>query len=144
MTYDINIQLNPTNTNLQLYSFGFKRTIGVKGIQKLVNIFAKYLLTPVGSDPLNLQYGTNLVSLIGSNTDPIDAQDILTLAVNKTVGYIYSIQQSADIPTDERLYSGTVTKYVVFTDISGFAAQILIRNVANQGLNLILPTLEVR
>lgn len=144
MSYDIHIQLNPNNTNLQLYSFGFKRTVGVKGIQKLVNIFAKYLLTPVGSDPLDLQYGTDLVALAGSNTDPVDAQDILTLAVNKTVNYIHGIQQTADIPSTERLYSGTVTKYLVFTDISGFAAQILIRNVSNQGLNLILPTLEVR
>mgnify|MGYP000054676947 FL=1 len=146
MSYDIHIQLAPAGqyNNQTFFSFGFKRTIGVRGIQKLLNIFTKYLLTPVGSDPMDLQYGTDLPNLIGSNVNLVDAQDILTLAVNKAAVYIQTAQQARDIPSTERLASASVTKYIPVPSLPGFAAQVYVRNAASQGLNLILPTLEVR
>ena len=146
MPFDINIQIIPaTEQNSgKFYSFGQTRSLGVRGIQKLLNLFAKYLLTPVGSDPLDLTYGTQLPNLLGSNVTPADAQDVLTIAVDKAATWLQGIQRSADIPSDERLLSVTITDFVVLTDVNGFAAQILIRNVSGQGLTLLLPTLQIR
>ena len=100
MPFDINIQIIPaTEQNSgKFYSFGQTRSLGVRGIQKLLNLFAKYLLTPVGSDPLDLTYGTQLPNLLGSNVTPADAQDVLTIAVDKAATWLQGIQRSADIP----------------------------------------------
>ena len=147
MSFDVNIQIVPASnyTGMAFYSFGQKRSLGVRGIQKLVNIFAKFLLTPVGTDPTDSFYGTNLTLLIGSNVDLTDAREILDLAVDTTVKAIQGFQTAAStVPDDERLSSASVTNYLLIPDGPGFAAQILIRNVANQQLQIILPTLEVR
>ncbi len=145
--YDVNIQIVPADryTGMGFYSFGQKRSLGVRGIQKLINMCAKYLLTPIGSDPLDLTYGTYLTSLIGSNVILSDAQEILDIAVDKTVTAIQGWQAGqASVPDDERLATMTVTDYIEIPEGPGFAAQILITNVANQRLQLVLPTLEVR
>lgn len=147
MPYDINIQIVPASnyTGMAFYSFGQTRSLGVRGIQKLVNICAKFLLTPVGTDPTNLLYGTNLTSLIGSNVVLSDAREILDIAVDAMVSGIQGFQSGlASAPDDERLASASVTNYIEVPDGPGFAAQILIRNVAGQLLQLVLPTLEVR
>lgn len=147
MTYDINIQIVPAAkyTGMAFYSFGQTRSLGVRGIQKLVNIFAKFLLTPIGSDYTDLSYGTNLTSLIGSNVVLDDAREILDIAIDATVAAIQGFQtgQSA-VPDDERLASAAVTNYIEVPSAPGFAAQILVRNVSGQQLQLVLPTLEVR
>ncbi len=147
MPYDINIQIvAATNyTGMAFYSFGQTRSLGVRGIQKLVNVFAKFLLTPIGTDPLDLNYGTNLTSLIGSNVVLNDVKEILDIAVDATVAAIQAFQTGqSSIPDDERLASASVTDYIVVEAGPGFAAQILIRNVSGQQLQLVLPTLEVR
>lgn len=147
MAYDINIQIVPATkyTGMAFYSFGQTRSLGVRGIQKLVNIFAKFLLTPVGTDPTNLEYGTNLTSLIGSNVVLDDAREILDIAVDATVAAIQGFQTGqSNVPDDERLASAAVTDYIEVPSGPGFSAQILIRNVSGQQLQLVLPTLEVR
>lgn len=147
MPYDINIQIVPAvdYTGFAFYSFGQTRSLGVRGIQKLVNIFAKFLLTPIGTDPTDLTYGTNFTSLIGSNVVLADAQEILNIAIDATVAAIQGFQsgQSA-VPDDERLSAAAVTNYIAIPEAPGFAAQVLITNVSGQQLQLVLPTLEVR
>jgi hypothetical protein len=145
--YDVNIQIVPVTkyTGFAFYSFGQKRSLGVRGIQKLVNIFAKYLLTPIGSDYTDLSYGTNLTTLIGSNVVLDDAREILDIAVDATVTAIQALQAGqSTVPDDERLASAAVTNYIEIPSAPGFSAQILITNVANQQLQIVLPTLEVR
>lgn len=147
MPYDVNIQIVAASEydGMGFYSFGQKRSLGVRGIQKLVNIFAKHLLTPIGTDPTDLDYGTNLTSLIGSNVILSDAQEILDIAVDKTVSAIQSWQAAnSAVPNDERLSSASVTDYIEIPDGPGFAAQILITNVSGEQLQIVLPTLEVR
>lgn len=147
MRYDVNIQIVPATryTGMGFYSFGQTRSLGVRGIQKLINIFAKFLLTPIGSDPLDLSYGTNLTSLIGSNVILGDAQEVLDIAVDRTVAAIQSYQAAkASVPDDERLATAAVTDYLEIPEGPGFAAQILVTNVAGEQLQIVLPTLEVR
>lgn len=147
MSFDINIQIVPAinYTGMAFYSFGQTRSLGVRGIQKLINVFAKYLLTPIGTDPTDLTYGTNLTNLIGSNVILDDAREILDIAVDATVAAVQRFQvRHTSISTDERLASASVVDYITIAEGPGFAAQILIRNVSNQQLQLVLPTLEVR
>ena len=147
MAYDINIQIIPVAryTGMGFYSFGQTRSLGVRGIQKLVNIFAKFLLTPVGTDPFDPTYGTNLTNLIGSNVALSDAREVLDLAVAATVTALQTYQGGrASVDDDERLASAVVFDYIEIAEGPGFAAQVLIKNAANEQVQIVLPTLEVR
>jgi hypothetical protein len=147
VSYDIHIQIVPATqyTGMAFYSFGQTRSLGVRGLQKLVNIFAKFLLTPIGTDLLDPTYGTNMTGLIGSNVALNDAREILDLAVASTMDAIFAFQSGkSNIPNDERLATAAVTNYILIPDGPGFAAQILITNVSRQQLQLVLPTLQVR
>lgn len=144
--FDVNIQVVPVAqyTGMGFYSFGQKRSLGVRGINKLVNIFAKWLLTPTGTDPINPSDGTQLANLIGSNVTLADAQEVLQISVSDTAEAIRNIQANrSDVPDDERLASAEITAFILIEEGPGIAAQIHIRNVANQGLVLVLPTLSV-
>ena len=118
--------------------------MGVGGIQKLLNEFTIALLTPVGTDPLDLFRGTDLPNLIGSNVAIDDAQEILTLAVQKATQDILSYQVGIALPEDEQLAAATITEYLVIEDAPGFSARIFVQNVAQQGLTLLLPSLQTR
>ena len=144
--YDVYIQIVPADqyAGMKFISFGQTRTVGVCGMQKLVNEFIIALLTPVGSDPLDLARGTDLPNLIGSNVDVADAHDILQMAVDKATQDILDYQQGRQMPSDERLAAATVTDFIVIPEAPGFAAQIFIENIIDQGLTFLLPTLEVR
>jgi hypothetical protein len=144
--YDIYIQVVPkaAYTGTRFYSFGRTRSFGIRGMQKLVNMFSKYLLTPAGTDPLDPSYGTDIPHLFSSNVDLRDVKDILVLAVDKTAAAIRGYQNAQDIPDEERLAGATVTAMLLIDNGPGFAAQILLQNVLNQGLQLLLPTLETR
>lgn len=147
MPYDVNIQIvaEVDYKGMGFYSFGQKRSLGVRGIQKLVNMFAKYLLTPIGTDPTDLDYGTNVPSLIGSNLALDDAREVLDIAVDKTSAAISAWQiAKGSVSDDERLSSAVVSDYIEIPDAPGFAAQVLITNVSNEQLQIVLPTLEVR
>lgn len=144
--YDVNIQIIPAAAyhGMAFYSFGQKRSLGVRGINKLVNMFAKFLLTPIGTDSVELASGTLLTSLIGSNVALADAQEILQMSISTTVDAIHAFQANrGSVPDDERLASAEVTDFLLIEEAPGFAAQVLIRNISNQGLSLVLPTLSV-
>lgn len=145
-SFDIYIQLIPADqyTGTKFISFGQKRTLNVRGIQKLINEFIIALLTPVGTDPLDLGRGTDLPNLIGSNVNVNDAHDVLLLSVDKAAQDILSYQQGKQIPSDERMSAASVTNFISIPEAPGFAAQIYIENIVGEGLTFLLPTLEVR
>jgi hypothetical protein len=145
MRNDIHIQLVPeaVTSGGGFYGFGAVRSLKVSGIQKLVNMFAKFLLTPVGSDPLDLTYGTDFPNLLGSNVDVYDAKEVLELSVAKTVQAIQNNQASTEVPDGERLSTATVTDYIVIPEAPGFSAQVYIENTLNQGITVLLPSLHV-
>jgi hypothetical protein len=144
--FDIHIQIIPASKyrGMKFYSFGQKRTLGVRGLGKLVNMFAKFLLTPVGTDPLDPSYGTDLPNLFGSNVDLRDAHDLIVLAVDQASQAIREFQNGRDVPDDERLATATVGRVILIEAGPGMAAQIHIENVLRQGMGVLLPTLEVR
>ena len=144
--YDAYIQVIPATkyTGMKFISFGQKRSLAVCGLQKLVGEYIVALLTPTGTDPLDLGRGTDLPNLIGSNIDVSDAHDILVMSVDKAAKDIASYQSGRPVPSDERIASASVTGFISIPEAPGFAAQVYIVNVANQGLTFLLPTLEVR
>ena len=144
--YDVHVQIIPASQQGtgKFMGFGQKRTVGVRGIQKLVDDFTIELLTPIGTDPLDLLRGTDLPNLLGSNVDVSDAQDILLLAVARTVTRFQDYQAGRAVPDDERLASASVTNFISLPEVPGFAAQIFIENVLDVGLTFLLPTLQVR
>ncbi len=146
MAYDVYIQLVPAAqyTGMKFYGFGSTRSLGVRGLSKLVTMFAKNLLTPLGTNPLDPDDGSELPSLIGSNVTLADARDIIVMAVAKVVDRIRTTQTTQNIPNDERLADASVIQFVDIPDGPGIAAQIYIRNVTGVGLNFLIPTLVAR
>lgn len=144
--YDVYLQVVPADQykGMAFLSFGQKRSVAVKGIQKLVDMFTMALLTPLGSDPLDLTRGTEIPNLIGSNITEEDAHDIVLLGVEKASQDLTTYQTGKTVPDDERFAAATLTDFIVLTDTTGFAAQIYIENVIQQGLTFLLPTLQVR
>ena len=142
--YDVYTRIVPPDqlNGTKYISFGPTRSLGVRGLQKLLGVFTKYLLTPIGSDPLDPQGGTELTGLLGSNVDASDAREILNLSVNKCVSDVQAFQLNQGLESDERLASASVTQFIKLTDNNGFSAQILIRNAANESTVLLLPTLS--
>lgn len=123
------------------FNFGQTRSLGIAGLQKLVNMFLKYLMTPIGTDPLDLDAGTALPMLIGSNVDSNDVQETLQIAVETTVGALIAIQSKQSPPDDEALAGASVTDFILIPALPGFSAQIYIQNVAGAGLTFLLPAL---
>jgi hypothetical protein len=142
--YDMHFQTIPPAQlqGLKVFTFGQKRSLGIAGLRKLVNMFLKYLMTPVGTDPLDLDVGTELPLLIGSNIGVHDAKEILLLSVDKASRAIITLQSGQAPPDDEALAGVSVTDYLIISD-SGFSAQLYLKNVAGAGLQFLLPTLTV-
>lgn len=144
--FDVNVQIVPAAAydGMAFYSFGQRRSLGVRGINKLVNMFARYLLTPIGTDSVDLAFGTVLPGLIGSNVALTDAQEVLQASVTATTDAIHAFQAGrGSVPDDERLATAEVTRFILIEEAPGFAAQILIRNTANETMSLVLPSLSV-
>lgn len=144
--FDVNVQIVPAAAyeGMAFYSFGQRRSLGVRGINKLVNMFARYLLTPIGTDSVDLSFGTVLPGLIGSNVALTDAQEVLQASVTATTDAIHAFQAGrGSVPDDERLATAEVTRFILIEEAPGFAAQILIRNTANETMPLVLPSLSV-
>ena len=141
--FDIHFQSLPASEyfGTRPFTWGQRRSLGVAGLQKLVNMFLKYLMTPIGTDPLDLDGGTELPALMGSNVTPTDAKEVLIFAVDKTVSAIMAWQGTQLPPEDEALANATVTDFISIPSLPGFSAQIYIQNVAGEGLNFLLPAL---
>jgi len=145
MAYDINIKIATLDQQVsgKFISFNDLKTVKVDGLQKLMNIFTKYFLTPIGTNPIDKNEGTEVPALLGSNISPFDARDIVVLAINKTVTAVRRLQQNQNLSSAERLLNATLTDFIAQPDRPGFTAQILLRNVANQGATLFIPSLSV-
>lgn len=142
-TYDIHFQLIPPDEQGggKLFTFGFVSAVGVRGPQKLINRWLKCLMTPKGTDPYDLNYGTGFPNLIGSNISAIqDAIDALALFVEDCNSQVFAMDRRAFPPDNERLLSATLAKTIALGE-DGFAAYVNLRNVAGETLPVMLPTI---
>lgn len=145
LIYDLHFQTLPQaeqRDTFKFMSFGFEATLGVKGFQMLINIWLKCYLTPRGSDPSNLKYGTDFTKLIGSNVRPLDARDVVAVAIEDCNRQILAIQAiDTTLTATERLASCKLVQFVVDESAPGFTATVEIKNQANERLILNLPDL---
>jgi hypothetical protein len=115
-------------------------SIGVKGLQYLVNAFAKCMLTPRGSDPSDLDYGTEFTGLIGSNVSPQDARDITVIAIDQCIEQLTRFQSMDNTLTaSERIRSAELIRFVEDESAPGFSAYVQIRNQAGERRLLQVP-----
>lgn len=141
-TYDLHFEsvAEGQNRGFEFLTFGdYTRHQGIKGPQKMVNRFLKCLLTPVGSDYTDQNYGTSLMDGWGGNVDHNDLYELITTSVRDAEETVraYDIENFA--PTDERLASVTIEEITIETAGDGFTFVITVTNVAGQGLTVLVP-----
>jgi hypothetical protein len=86
-----------------IYGWPFER---VRGMEKLINIFRKYLFTTYGSDETDPNYGCYLKKMIGQSFDSLeDVADGIQTEVKRAKDQLINNQTESlfSIPDDERL-----------------------------------------
>ncbi len=134
--YDIHFEGTPEangRENFLFLSFGEEGSVAVHGLQMLVNHWAKCFLTPRGSDPCDLSYGTEFSHLIGSNLSVEDARDITLIAIDTCSEQVKAWQLRDDtLAPNERLASATLISFVGDNAGPGFHVTIDIKNRAGE------------
>jgi hypothetical protein len=141
--FDIHIQTLPQaeqRSTFKFMSWGFTGSVAVKGLQMLVNDWLKCFLTPRGSDPIDLEYGTVFTGLIASNVRPQDARDITLLAIEQCNTQMVSFQKGdTTLTSSERLASAALINFVIDNSAPGFSATVELKNQAGEKLLFNLP-----
>lgn len=144
--FDIHFQLQSdlSQGREAVFTFAYTSAVGVRGFQKTINQWMKCLLTPKGTDPVDRTYGTDFADLLTSNTfSATDVVERATLAIDDCNAQVLAFQKTqtvAALPNEERLASASILS-VEETDTSAFAVYVLLKNVLNQGVQYVLPTL---
>ncbi len=144
MAFDIHFEGVP-RADLQgsrFLTFGpYPRTVGVQGVQKMVNRYLKCLCTPIGTDISDPEYGTELLNLFLGNVDARTLEQIITMAVRGAETKIkqYDVQNSA--PVDERLSSATIATLDIDTTNLGFDLTLHLSNVAGTRVLVLVPSI---
>ncbi len=121
-------------------TFGKPQAVGVKGLHMLVNHWVKCFLTPKGSDPSSLGYGTEFTRLIGSSVSVHDARDVCLIAIENCNDQMAAMQTSdTTLTPSERLGTARLLRFVPDNASPGFALYVEIKNQANERLILQLP-----
>lgn len=141
--YDFHFQGVPEDelTGFRFFTRGFKRTLAVRGINKLLNLWTKVFLTPKGSDPTNLERGTDFAGLFGSNiTSMQDVRDVVLLSIEDCNKQISDLQQSNTPDVDETLKTAVLTQ---FTRVSADRINVYvgITNLSNEEATTLIPLL---
>lgn len=142
--FDIHFQALTEQEQIDTFkfvSFGYNPAIAVKGFQMLINHWLKCFLTPRGSDPSDLLYGTDFTKLIGSNVSLSDGRDVTAVAIDQCNEQIFAFQANdLTLTATERLASAELTNYVEDASAPGFHAYVELKNQANERLVLNIPT----
>lgn len=141
--FDLHIQTLPEAEQQETFKFvslGFPGGVGVKGFQNLINTWLRVFLTPRGSDPADLGFGTDFPGLIGSNVGLADARDVVLLAIDQCNEQVTAFQQDdVSLTPSERLASATIIEFTEQPSAPGFDVRVEIKNRANERLVLNLP-----
>jgi hypothetical protein len=144
MPFDIHFQALLEQEQLATFKFvgfGYSPAIGVKGFQMLINHWVKCFLTPRGSDPTDLNNGTDFVKLIGSNLSTENARDVTAIAVEQCNDQINVAQRDdSTLTATELLASAQIVQFVEAPSAPGFHVYIELKNQANERLVLNVPT----
>lgn len=146
--YDFYFQSKDPDTleGFKFFTTGFKRTLAVRGPWKLTLRWMRLFMTPKGSDPLRLDYGTDFTKLIGSNIiSTQDLRDVILLAIDDCNSQLEQIQRESSIQpdSDEVFKSAVLTKFELVNK-DRFDAWVTISNVEGTEIVAPLPSLATR
>ena len=114
--YDLYMQGKPEEglNGFRTLTFGYSRTVAVRGPYKLATQWLKRFLTRKGSDPNYPDYGTDFPRLLGASMgSPWDARDVLILAIQDCNDQIYTAQRQTLLPLDEQLLTAVLSTFEV-------------------------------
>jgi hypothetical protein len=144
--YDTHFQPVPAADvqGYKTFTYGFRASLKVTGPQALVNRWVKTFMTPRGSDPLDITYGTTFPALFGGNYSyaSTDLQDVVVLAMEDASDQVKKQDIEGFYNDDERLLSATLIKYEPAP--AGFTVWVEIKNMAGQSLPVKLMDLADR
>ncbi len=130
--YDIHIQpvLASEVTGLQCYEFGYAAALKVDGFQSLINRWAKTLLTPRGSNPIDREEGTNFTNMVGANIARVSTgvRDLVALEIEDANEQVRQQDVDGFRQESERLQSGELHAFT--ESAAGFDVWVLLKNQA--------------
>jgi phage baseplate assembly protein W len=146
ITYDIHYQPVPEGEvyGTKCFEFGYQSALKTRGLQALVNRWARIFLTPRGSDLLEPTSGTAIAGLIGNNISRLttEVKDAVAIAIDETNAQVRSQDVEGFYPEDERLQNAYLVAYEPAT--SGFNIWVHIANVLGDSLEVPLTQLSMR
>jgi hypothetical protein len=145
---DIHFQPVPASEvrGWKIFTFGFIAALKVSGIQALVNRWIKTFLTPLGSDLLHPDNGTDFSNLIGGNfgSQSDNLQDLVVIAIDETNEQIKKQDIAGFFSADESLSDAQLKAYVPTSAGDGFEIWVEIHNVAGTVITTKLMELATR
>jgi len=123
-------------------TFGFQKlSLAIEGIEKLLQIFVKELLTTPGSDYVIPESGGGLQSYLGYNiSDEQEVRSSLMIDIDRTLDQIIESQATQSLPATERISTAQMTDL----DITDDGELFLTILVAAQSGEYAITTLPVR
>lgn len=145
MPYDLHLEpLDPAiqRATRRPVGWGYVPAVAVRGLRALVDQWMRILLTAKGSDPCDLNLGTSLIDLVGSNVSPRNAAEIAREAVSDCNAQVRQFQQrQRGKPADELLEDAVITKTVVDPAGPGLYVWVTITSQAGASDVVRLPDL---
>jgi hypothetical protein len=143
--FDLYYQALEDPIGLKIFTTGFDRSVGVRGALKMVLQWLKLFMTKKGSDPTNLEYGTDFTNLIGANIrSKRDLQDVVLLSIQEANKQFTNIQRTTQPDLDETLKSASLARFEFDDTAPGFDAYVTFTNLAGKEITLRLPDFATR
>jgi hypothetical protein len=146
--YDIHIQPLPQAEvqGWKTISFAHKPRLKIDGPQLVLNRFLKELLTPAGSDPLDLASGTMMAELAGGgNVEEQTLRDLVNLSMIRATENLQRYDADTLPPAREKFGGASLVRFRQLGR-DGFEAWIQVRNVAGEIIQTLIsgtPTTTV-
>ncbi len=140
--YDIHIQPVQVDAviGVRCYEFGYAAALKVDGFQSLISRWAKTLLTPRGSNPIDQEEGTNFTNLIGANLSTVTTgvRDLVALEIEDANEQVRAQDIAGFRPDAERLQGGELQRFIEGAD--GFDVWVKLTNVAGNEVSFRVAT----
>lgn len=120
-------------------TFGeYDKTLGVRGIQKMVNRFTKCMLTPIGTDLSDPEYGTPLSAAFLGNVDPKTVYSLASRSVTAAEAKIREYDTEYEVPDTERLSQVRINNIYVDESGLGVVVDVTLKNAAGTSVTAML------
>lgn len=140
--FDIHIEGMPLGvaTSVRSITFGaYPRSLGVRGPQKMVDRFLKCLMTPIGSDLSDPEYGTPLAAALLRSTVPEALQSLAVRSVAAAEEKIREYDSTYGLPERERLRSVRIDQIHIDSEGQGVVLELTLENTAGEVVKTLLP-----